>query len=310
MKRLILTALLLLIASSCYAASSADENFHSGREESSSLYHPDKSDDEELAALITEYVPKFKLRTYSDDVTGKAIKYSIYLPDGYSAEKKYPVVFFIADGSAAGKAPEFSLTQGYGGLIWCRNDCVVIVPSYPEVVLDDHNGFVLSDYVEITGRFVDYAVKNYSIDEKRVYATGQSMGCMTLLVLAAKNTGMFTACLFVSGQWDINALRGLTVQRFIYVASAGDPKASAGQQEVIDMFRSGGVPYASYVNINAKNTGLTIPGNHPQSFITFKEKSTLPEGTEGTYSEHMTSFDYAYRIKSVREWLLSQVKGD
>ena len=233
----------------------------------------------------------------------------VYVPENYSADKKFPVVFFIADGSSAGKDANYSLTQGLGGLIWCRHDCVVIVPCYPEIVLDDHNGFTESPYVELTGRFVKWAVKNYPADESRIYATGQSMGCMTFLVLAAKYTDMFTACMFVSGQWDINALKGLLSQKFVYVASAGDPKASAGMNEVIDMFRNDGSKnFIVEKGVNAKAPGLSFMRWHPVYFIMFRKGSTLPAMTDGNFSEHMSSFDYAYRTEAIREWLLAQKK--
>ena len=310
MKRLILTALMLMIASACYA-SSADENFHSGKNERTNLFHADKSGDKELQSLITEYVPKFTVRKYSDDVTGLELPYSVYLPDGYSEGGKFPVVFFIADGSSAGKEPQFSLTQGLGGLVWCKNDCIVIVPAYSEIVLDDHNGFVESAYVELTARFVKWAVKNYSVDESRVYATGQSMGCMTWLVLAARYPELFTACMFVSGQWDINALKGLIGQKFVYIASAGDPKASAGLNEVVEMFaRDSEVEIVEYRNVNAKSSELPILQAQPVNFVMFRKGTTLPESAEGEFSEHMTSFDYAYRIEAARNWLLSQKKED
>ena len=271
------------------------------------LYHPDKSGDEVLQALISTKAPKFTVKTFSDDVTGLAIQYNIYLPEGYSSEEKYPAVFFMADASAAGKAPEFSLTQGYGALVW-PNDCIVVVPTYPEMILDDHGELVITDYVWLTERFVRQMLKDYSIDASRVYATGQSMGCMTWLILSAQNPGLFTACLFVSGQWDITALQGLREQKFVYVASLGDDKASKGQQEVIDMFTAENTPLVWYRNIDAKNPSVSIPSGQAQSFITFTAGTTLPEKSEGKYSEHMTSFDYAYRMQTVRDWLLSQRK--
>ena len=270
-------------------------------------YRPDKSDDDVLQSLIASKASKFRVETYSDDITGLAISYNIYIPDDYSSEKKYPAVFFMADASASGKSPEYSLTQGYGALVW-PDDCIVIVPTYPVMILDDHEGFVITDYVRLTERFVRWAVQNYSIDTSRVYATGQSMGCMTWLILSSQNPGLFTACLFVSGQWDITALQGLREQKFVYAASLGDDKASKGQQEVIDMFTADNIPFVWYRNIDAKNPSVSIPASQAQSFITFTAGTTLPDKTEGRYSEHMTSFDYAYRMQAVRDWLLSQRK--
>ena len=308
MKRVLLAAAMLLIASVCYA-SSADENFRSANR--GGLFHPDKSGDKELQYLITQYVPKFKTLTFSDDVTGLSISYSIYIPENCGKLSDCPVVFFMADGSSAGKEPSFSQTQGLGALVWCRDDCVVIVPSFPSVVLDDHNGFVESEYVELAGRFVKWAVRNYGLNERRMYATGQSMGCMTWLVLAARYPDLFTACMFVSGQWDINALKGLLSQKFVYAASLGDDKASAGQNEVISMFRNEGAEFVWYKNIDANDRAVNIPRwQKVPTFLTFRAGVTLPEGTEGNYSEHMSSFDYTYRIQPLREWLLAQTKED
>ena len=270
-------------------------------------YRPDKSGDEILQSLIAEKAAKFTTKTFSDDVTGLAISYNVYVPEG---DGKHPVVFFMADGSAAGKPPAFSLTQGYGALVW-PDDCIVIVPTFPEMILDDHDGFVISSYVPLTERFVRWAVQNYSVDTSRVYATGQSMGCMTWLVLSAQNPELFTACLFVSGQWNIEALQGLKDQKFVYITSAGDDKASKGQQELIDYFREDGLSFVLRQDIDARNQDYVLPkSNVNRYFLTFKAGTTLPEDETKQYSEHMTSFDYAYKMAAVREWLLAQRKGD
>ena len=44
------------------------------------------------------------------------------------------------------------------------------------------------------------------------------------------------------------------------------------------------------------------------NFVTFTEGSTLAEGSSSNsmMGEHMTSFDYAYKIESVRDWLFQQ----
>ena len=310
--KIFLAAIIILVYSLASWAGSADENFHSKSESDTQarakIFRPDKSDDEELNALINESVNKFQVKTFTDDVTGKSIQYNICFPEDYSLEKKFPVIFFIADASAAGKPSDFSLRQGYGSLVWEKYKCVVIVPSYPEVILDDHNGFVVTDYVNLTQRFITYAVNHYSIDDSRVYATGQSMGCMTLLLLAARNPDLFTACLFVSGQWDINELRGLESRKFIYITSAGDDKASKGQSEVMEMFRRDNINFDSFSDVDAKNPALTLNASQAHTFITFRQGSTLPENIYANYSEHMSSFDYAYRIQALRDWLFAQVK--
>ena len=308
--KIFLAVIILILAYSPVSwAGSADENFHSksNTQGRANIFRPDKSGDEELNALIKESVNKFQVKTFTDELTGKSIQYNIYFPEDYSPEKKFPVIFFIADASAAGKPSDFSLRQGYGALVWEKYKCIVIVPFYPEVILDDHNGFKVSDYVSMTQRFITHEVNHYNIDSSRVYATGQSMGCMTLLLLAAKNPDLFTACLFVSGQWDINELKGLESQKFIYITSAGDDKASKGQREVMDMFRQDNINFDSFSDVDAKKPDLTLNNSQTHTFITFRHGSTLPEG-QVQYSEHMSSFDYAYRIQALRDWLFAQSK--
>ena len=46
------------------------------------------------------------------------------------------------------------------------------------------------------------------------------------------------------------------------------------------------------------------------NFITFTLGTTLAEGqtSGGGAGEHMTSFDYAYKIEAIRDWLFAQEK--
>lgn len=42
------------------------------------------------------------------------------------------------------------------------------------------------------------------------------------------------------------------------------------------------------------------------NFVTFTKGTTVTGGASG--SEHLTSFDYAYKLEAVRDWLFSQSK--
>ena len=53
---------------------------------------------------------------------------------------------------------------------------------------------------------------------------------------------------------------------------------------------------------------MLAEGNNA-NFVTFELGTTLAEGqTGGNAGEHMTSFDYAYKIEAVRDWLFKQSK--
>ena len=204
---------------------------------------------EDEDTLIATYADKFEQKTYSDSESGLSITYNVYLPEGYDASASYPMVVFIGDSSCAGNDATVSLTQGRGGLVWATEEwqsvypTIVAVPTYPETILDDHGSYTTTEYVELTKRYIDYMSSEYAVDTNRIYGTGQSMGCMTTLILASEYPDLYAACMFVDGQWDISTLTGLENQTFVYFAAEDDTNAWNGAQEVMAMFDTDSVSY-------------------------------------------------------------------
>ena len=204
---------------------------------------------EDEDTLIATYADKFEQKTYTDSESGLSITYNVYLPEGYDASASYPMVVFIGDSSCAGSDATVSLTQGRGGLVWATeewqsvNPTIVAVPTYPETILDDHGSYTTTEYVELTKRYIDYMSSEYAVDTNRIYGTGQSMGCMTTLILASEYPDLYAACMFVDGQWDISTLTGLENQTFVYFAAEDDTNAWNGAQEVMAMFDADSVSY-------------------------------------------------------------------
>ncbi len=209
----------------------------------------DNSYAEDTDALVEEYADEFEQVEYTDDETGLTVTYNIYLPEDYDETEEYPMVVFIADSSCAGDDATASLTQGRGALVWAAdqwqsaNPSIVLVPTYPETILDDQNGYSTTEYVELTKRLIDDVSEEYAVDTDRIYGTGQSMGCMTTLILASEYPDLYAACMFVDGQWDVSTLSSLEDQTFIYFAAEDDQNAYNGMQEVMDMFDEDGVEY-------------------------------------------------------------------
>ena len=60
---------------------------------------------------------------------------------------------------------------------------------------------------------------------------------------------------------------------------------------------------------NAAVAAMLAEG-HQQNFVTFTLGTTLAAGqtSGGGAGEHMTSFDYAYKLEAVRDWLFAQSK--
>ena len=143
------------------------------------------------------------------------------------------------------------------------------------------------------------------------------MGGMTSFHLSIAYPDFFAAYLFVGSQWDTTLLNGLEDEQFFYIVSAGDPKASAGQADLLAVFDADNAAY-SYAewgaqddaeSQNANVAAMLAEGNNA-NFVTFTAGTTLSEGQSGSTGagEHMTSFDYAYKLEAVRDWLFAQSK--
>ena len=272
--------------------------------------------DPELQSLIDSVSEKFIQRTYTDPDTEAVLEYSLFIPEDYTSAESYPMIMFIPDSTGSGKTAKQIVEQYYGAAVWAsvgeqeKHPSFILIPAFSETVEDDN--WNTSDQIETAVKLISALQEEFSIDSGRLYTTGQSMGCMTSLYLNSKYPDLFAGSLFVSGQWDISVLSALKNAAFFYITAGGDEKASGGQTEVMDMLDSAGLPY-SYREWDAQNAeedqnkavkDLLGEGNRA-NFIRF-ETGTVLNGENGM--EHMSSFNYAYKIEAVRDWLFEQAK--
>ncbi|MZI94229.1 pyrroline-5-carboxylate reductase [Vibrio sp. CAIM 722] len=303
-------------------ASSIKNNINVSSNWDSSYGGVNKSYDTNLLKMREEIAPRFQTLTFADSKTGKSMTYNLYVPKNYDPDKSYPLVLFMADASTTGKGAKSPLMQGYGGIIWASSESqakhpsFVLVPAFsgPENVTNDN--WQVSDELGIALRLLKHVVSEYSIDQNRLYTTGQSMGGMISFYLNANYPDLFAASLFVGSQWDVNVLAPLAKNKFFYIVSAGDPKASKGMKQLSEMFHHSGVPFAS-TSFSAKLVHSEqekqiqdlIAQGQDINFVQFDKGTVTPDGTTHGGAEHMYSFDYAYQLESVRDWLFKQTKG-
>jgi len=281
----------------------------------------DKSGDTVLQSMIAEIAPRFQLMTFEDTETGTSLQYQLYIPENYDAGQSYPLIQFIPDSSVVGKGTDAVLTQGWGGLIWAseaeqeKHAAFVVVPVFTETIVDDSHNH--SEQIDVAMRMLESLTETYSIDTNRIYTTGQSMGGMTSFYESIAYPDFFAAYVFVGSQWDVSQLSGLEQKPFFYIVAAGDPKASAGQAELLGLFDADGAAYShaewsaqDAADVQSAAVSAMLSEARTANFVTFTEGSTLAEGQAagGPAGEHMTSFDYAYRLEAVRDWLFKQSK--
>lgn len=275
----------------------------------------DKSGDATLQAMIRKVVPKFKQFDYKDNATGITMKYNLYTPENMKAGEKYPMVLFIADASTPGDDASRPLTQGYGGLVWATDNwqsqhpCYVLVPQFSGVAVND--AYEHTDEVDVVARMVKSIADKNSVDKNRLYTTGQSMGGMISMYYNVTYPDLFAASIFVDSHWDTATFDELAKHKFVYFIAGDKGKAFSDIEPLEEACRKDGVNY-TFASWSAKLpeerqselAATMLDKGAPVNLFEFEPGTVLPESGEG--SEHMYSFDYAYQINSVKEWLFKQ----
>lgn len=312
MRKIVLMLMVLVSSMAAFAQDISGNGFHRGGA------RVDKSSDKVLQELIKTEVPKYRQLKYYDAVTGDTIDYNLFVPMDYNPSKKYPLLLFMADASTTNKEVTAPLTQGYGALEFvtdsdqAKHPSFVLVPQFQDkVVVNDT--FYVSPHVGSVVRLLGDLQKQYSIDADRLYTTGQSMGGMISFYLNITYPDLFAASLFVGSQWDTSKMASFAGKKFFYIVAGGDEKAPKGMAALAKVLDQNDADYAtaewsaklpdSEQEANVRN--LLAKGDDI-NFITFTTGSVLPEGGGG--NEHMASFDYAYKLSEVRDWLFRQTK--
>ncbi len=171
---------------------------------------------------------------------GRTMLYVVYVPRGYTPEKQWPVILFLAGGFTSGsdgfhplfidlpRGANFTgdtrplLTNaGNLGVAVMRNPqrfpCLVVWPQMPSG----------NDLTEWTGRFQDLALQaleevvvKYNGDRNRLTVTGVSLGGDGTWDVATDHPNLFAAAMPIAGQGDYapkkiaQALKSLPIWAF------------------------------------------------------------------------------------------------
>lgn len=152
-----------------------------------------------------------------EEATGETIDvtlpYALYVPEDYDASKEYALVLHIHDAGFVGTDPMITLTesaspatfasarmqqllkdQGLGGAI-------VVCPQISADLQSTRDNWSVSAAVGATWQLMDSLTATYSIDEDRIYGSGQSMGGMQVAAMAAQRDNYFAGLYLPGCQW-------------------------------------------------------------------------------------------------------------
>lgn len=263
--------------------------------------------DPAVVSVINEGKGKFIQSFYTDGEKEITLEYSLYIPENVDYSKKYPLVMYIPDASAASKSAKEIVEQYFGADIWVsaaeqkKHESFVYVPAFSGIAVDDN--YEVFKEVDVAVSILKTLVQNYNIDPNRIYATGQSMGCMTSLYLESQYPDLFAASLYVSGQWWAPKLSSIKDAKFFYITAEGDEKATSGQQDVMDLIGKSNYAYGTWSakesadvqNANAKNL---ISQKKNANFIRFTKGSVLSDSTDSKTSTASTASKTAANSKN------------
>jgi len=156
----------------------------------------------------------FEARVYKD-AAGKTLPYRILTPKDYDPKQKYPLVFFMHGAGERGNDNQRQLTHGTKLYLTPENrtafPCFVIAPQVPNNQqwvdtpwsLDAHTmPEKPSEPMRLALELIASVQKEFSIDSKRLYVTGLSMGGFGTWDAIQRNPGMFAAAIPVCGGAD------------------------------------------------------------------------------------------------------------
>lgn len=266
-------------------------------------------------AAYPEAVAQFTQHEYTDEESGLTVPYNLYLPEGYNEGESYPLIIFVADSSVNSDEVTDPLTQD-GATIWAtaeeqaKHPCIVLVPQYTTSLVNQI-GMLTTDTHEwndgltLMKNLFDYIIETYSVDESRIYGTGQSQGGMMTIAISDKYPHFYTAQYLVACQWDAEEMAAMADDKLWITVCEGDFKAYPGMNASVAVWEDMGVSVV-------KNDTMWDSAASAEELNTLAEDTAAQEGnihyTVFAEGNHMGTWKFAYDIEFIRDWVFAQTK--
>lgn len=157
----------------------------------------------------------------AETVEGVTYRYKLFIPDGYSAAQKWPVVLFLHGMGERGNDNEKPARYSIGAYLRKSGQAFPAIVVFPQVPADS---YWTGQPARAALAALETTVRDFRGDRDRLYLTGLSMGGYGSWELASSHPHLFAAAAIICGgivapKWD-SMLRVRTVAR-----DASDPYA-------------------------------------------------------------------------------------
>jgi predicted peptidase len=165
-------------------------------------------------------------------VENVSINYLLYLPKDYSEKEKFPMMLFLHGAGERGNNLDLVKKHGPPKLIEQGKEFpfVIVSPQCPSNVRWN---------TKILIALIDEIIRNYKIDENRIYVTGLSMGGNGTFWLATEISNRLAAIIPICGwgdPFDVCSIGNLPVWAFHGAKDMVVPPSSS--QALIDRLKS------------------------------------------------------------------------
>ena len=129
-------------------------------------------------------------------VEGRLYGYQVFVPDGWTAERSWPVVLFLHGSGERGDDNRKQLSQGLPPWLTKHGaafPAVVVMPQAPE------DQFWSGQAEQAAMRALEATIAEFHGDRERLYLTGLSMGGYGAWQIAADHPGTFAAAAIICG---------------------------------------------------------------------------------------------------------------
>ena len=197
---------------------------------------------------------------------GDTMPYRLLKPDNYDPKKKYPLVLCFHGAGGRGTDNKSRGTQAFNVLSQTENrekfPAFLLTPQCPKnkkwvniVWKDGSYSFdkvKISKELELVLEILDSIRKEYSIDDSRLYVTGQSMGGYGTWDIILRNPDLFAAAIPVCGAGDPNQAKKVTKMAIWVFHGDKDPIVpTKGSQDMVKALKAAGndVKYNEYKDV-------------------------------------------------------------
>ncbi|HSD83998.1 MAG TPA: prolyl oligopeptidase family serine peptidase [Anaerolineae bacterium] len=160
----------------------------------------------------------------------------LYLPVDYGrdAQRRWPLIVFLHGSGERGYDPQHLTSIGLPQILQDRSDIpfVVVSPQLPP-------GEWWNDKGEMLDALIDWIKEQYTIDSRRIYLTGFSLGGFGTWALGLRSPDRFAALVPVAGGWEFDSeavpsnICNLATKRIWVFHGAQDEAVKPEQSEVL-----------------------------------------------------------------------------